>query len=160
MASGHSPIRNTARLEGDFVILLIGMRMNQPWAIHRWLPLARSMQQMITELAQRPDSGYLGSEMGFGRTILMVQYWRSIEHLHSYANDPAFRHRPAWQAFYRGANGSVGFWHESYSVRNGEYESIYVDMPPFGLGAAAMLEPATGKMVRAADRIAANVGGA
>lgn len=30
--------RMTAELDGDFVVFLIGMRINRPWMIHRWLP--------------------------------------------------------------------------------------------------------------------------
>ena len=30
----------------------------------------------------------------------------------------------------------TGIWHETYLVRNGEYETIYGNMPPFGLGKA------------------------
>ncbi|MEV7185015.1 DUF4188 domain-containing protein [Kitasatospora sp. NPDC093102] len=32
--------------------------------------------------------------------------------------------------------GHVGLWHETYIVPPGGYESIYFDMPPFGLAAA------------------------
>ena len=35
--------RMTARLEGEFVILLIGMRINQFWKIHRWIPVMQAM---------------------------------------------------------------------------------------------------------------------
>jgi len=31
--------RMHARLEGDFVVFLIGMRFNQLWKIHKWLPV-------------------------------------------------------------------------------------------------------------------------
>jgi fumigallin biosynthesis monooxygenase-like protein len=30
----------------------------------------------------------------------------------------------------------VGLWHEAYVVPEGSYESIYADMPAFGLAAA------------------------
>ncbi|OFA03606.1 monooxygenase family protein [Duganella sp. HH101] len=31
--------RLTAEVEGDFVVFLIGMRINKPWKIHKWLPV-------------------------------------------------------------------------------------------------------------------------
>lgn len=30
--------RLTANLEGNFVVFLIGMRINNPWKVHKWLP--------------------------------------------------------------------------------------------------------------------------
>jgi hypothetical protein len=44
----------------------------------------------------------------------------------------------AWQQFNRavGKDGSVGIWHETYSVAAGRYETIYGNMPKFDLAAA------------------------
>ena len=45
------------------------------------------MMAMLKELSEDPDSGLLGYEMStFGG--LIVQYWRSFEHLERFANDP------------------------------------------------------------------------
>ncbi len=35
--------RHSARLDGDFVVLLIGMRINSPWKLTKWLPVAVAM---------------------------------------------------------------------------------------------------------------------
>ena len=101
--------RLTAPLEGEFVVFLIGMRINRPWKIHKWLPVARAMPRMVKELLAKPDAGLLGSEMWSGRTSLMIQYWRSTEHLLDYANNRDAEHLPAWKAFNQaiGANGDV-----------------------------------------------------
>jgi len=72
------PKRVTARIEGDFVVFLIGMRINKPWKIHKWFPVFRAMPKLIRELERRPESGFLGHI--FGPTAI-VQYWRSFEHL-------------------------------------------------------------------------------
>ena len=32
--------------------------------------------------------------------------------------------------------GVHGIWHETYKVRDGEYETIYANMPPIGLALA------------------------
>ncbi len=37
--------RHEANIEGDFVVFLIGMRINKPWKIHRWWPVLRAMPQ-------------------------------------------------------------------------------------------------------------------
>ena len=30
----------TAEIESEFVVFLIGARINKPWKIHKWLPVA------------------------------------------------------------------------------------------------------------------------
>lgn len=93
--------------------------------------------------------------MWFSRTPLVLQYWRSMELLLAYAKDRQAEHLPAWQAFNQAADESraVGIWHETYAVRPGGYESVYVDMPPFGLGRAGRLQPAAGGLHSAAGRL-------
>jgi len=58
--------RMTARIEGDFVVFLIGMRINRLWKIHKWWPVAMAMPKMIRELQTKPkeESGFLGAETG------------------------------------------------------------------------------------------------
>ena len=147
--------RLTAQLDGDFVVFLIGMRINQPLKIHKWLPVATAMPRMLKELYQQPALGLLHAEMWFGRTTIMVQYWRSTEQLLAYAKIREAEHLPAWQAFNKaiGTNGSVGIWHETYAISPGKYENVYVNMPPFGLGRVGTLQAASGRRQSAADRL-------
>jgi hypothetical protein len=49
--------RVTANIEGDFVVFLIGMRINKLWKLHKWLPGFLAMPRMIRELERRPESG-------------------------------------------------------------------------------------------------------
>jgi hypothetical protein len=132
------PDRVTGRINGDFVVFLIGMRINKPWLLHKWLPVAMAMPKMIKELEAAPaETGFLGySELGLLNT---VQYWRSFEHLERYARAHDAAHWPAWVDFNRrmkSTRGDVGIWHETYRVRAGDYEAIYSGMPAFGLGKA------------------------
>jgi hypothetical protein len=46
----------TAEIEGEFVVFLIGARINKPWTIHK-LPVALAMPRMLKELAANKDSG-------------------------------------------------------------------------------------------------------
>ena len=135
--------RMTAKMEGKFVIFLIGMRFNKPWAIHKWLPVFLAMPKMLKELYQNKELGFLHHEMWVGRTVILVQYWRSKEELIAYAKNKEAQHLPAWKAFNKsiGSDGSVGIWHETYEAQEGTYENIYANMPPFGLGKAGNLEP-------------------
>lgn len=149
------PARMTARIEGDFVVFLIGMRINKPWKVHRWLPVASAMPRMLQEVAAgAPANGFLGvTRLGL---FALVQYWRSFDALEAYAKDRNSLHQPAWAAFNRAARdarGDVGIWHETYLVRAGQFESIYSGMPPTGLGIAGTLEPATGERELARGRL-------
>lgn len=147
--------RMTAEIEGDFVVFLIGMRINRLWKIHQWLPVAKAMPAMLNELSQRPESGFLGFQLLGGIPPVIVQYWRSFEQLEAYAKDRQSLHYPAWRAFNQRikSNGDVGIWHETYKVRAGEYESIYNNMPPYGLGKVTALVPVGGQKESAAGRI-------
>lgn len=147
--------RMTAVAEGEFCLFLVGMRFNCLWKVHRWFPVFLAMPRMIRELSAQPQLGFLGGHVWFGRTIIFVQYWRSVDHLMRYASARDRAHLPAWAAFTRdiGDRGDVGIWHETYRVAPGTYETIYHNMPPFGLGAVAPLVPATGHRQHARDRL-------
>ena len=148
-----TPQRMTAELDGDFVVFLIGMRINKPWKIHKWWPVFRAMRPMIKELERNPDSGFLGHTFGWP---VIVQYWRSFEHLEAYARSHDHLHWPAWLAFnqrMRQSRGDVGIWHETYRVAAGQYEAIYSGMPPFGLGKVARLTPIAGARESARGRL-------
>ena len=139
--------RRVAHIDGDFVVFLIGMRINRPWRPDKWLPVFRAMGPMIEELEADGESGFLGAARGFmfGGPAL-VQYWRSFEHLDRYARRRDARHLPVWREFNQRVrdSGDVGIWHETYGIRAGSYETIYSGMPPFGLGKAGRLVAASG----------------
>lgn len=149
--------RMTAKMEDSFVVFLIGMRINKFWKFHKWLPVARSMPRMIKELMANKDMGFISAEAWVGRTTIMVQYWESFEKLEAYARNKNGQHFPAWQDFNRHikSNGDVGIWHETYLIPKGNHESVYNNMPRFGLGKAGELIPAVGNYHHAKDRIAA-----
>jgi fumigallin biosynthesis monooxygenase-like protein len=150
--------RHAARIEGDFVVFLIGMRVNKPWKLREWLFVFRAMPRMIKELEADPESGFLGATQGLWTTgPALVQYWRSFEHLERYARDPEAEHFPVWREFNRRIrdSGDVGIWHETYRVHAGEYEAIYVNMPRVGVAAAGELVPIGSTTGTAAQRIGA-----
>jgi len=147
--------RVTAQLEGGFVVFLIGMRINKPWKLHKWVPVFLAMPRMLKELEAHPESGFLGHS-GLGRII--VQYWRSFEHLEAYARAKDKQHWPAWVDFNRRIGNSrsdVGIWHETYLIKPGQYEAVYSGMPPTGLGKVGTLVAATGKHEDARSRVTA-----
>jgi len=145
----------TVKIDGDFVVFIIGMRINRFWKFHKWIPVASVMPKMIKELSDKPESGFLGFQIFGGIPPVIVQYWRSFEHLEAYAKDRNGHHYPAWKAFNLKikSNGDVGIWHETYKVNAGNYECIYNNMPKYGLGKIGEMIPATGRKEHAADRI-------
>lgn len=138
------PGRYTAKIDGPFVVFIIGMRVNRFWAVHKWLPVARAMGPMVKELSTNPELGMLHAQtLFYGRGVALVQYWRSFEQLERFARNPSHDHLDAWKRFNRavGADGSVGIWHESYLVQNGQFESVYGNMPRMGLAMAGAHVP-------------------
>ena len=147
--------RVTAKIDGDFVVFLIGMRINKPWKLHKWLPVFLAMPKMIRELEQHRESGFLGHTASLG---VIVQYWRSFEHLEAYARNQDQLHWPAWVDFNNRVGKSredVGIWHETYRIRAGEYECVYSGMPSFGLAKASATVDAVGPLESARGRLGA-----
>ena len=142
-----------AEIDGEFVVFLIGMRINKPWKLHKWVPIFLAMPRMLRELSRHPELGLLGYQLFPG---IVVQYWRSFDHLEAYARGN-HTHRSAWASFYKRVgivSGDVGIWHETYRIAPGHYEAVYGNMPAFGLGAAGRLVPATGRRAMARERMA------
>ncbi|MFN8050493.1 MAG: DUF4188 domain-containing protein [Acidimicrobiales bacterium] len=135
--------RWTAEIEGDFVVFIIGARINSKWQLIRALGDLggkRSMQYMLKYLSERPESGLLGYEQAGFTTI---QYWRSFDHLEAFAKNADDPHLDVWRNYWRRIGGSdrTGIWHETFLVRDGEYEAIYGNMPLRGLAKATRSVP-------------------
>ena len=114
------------------------------------------MRAMLEYLTEHPEKGLLGYETA-GFTV--IQYWRSFEHLEAFAKDKDDPHLQAWRNYWArvGKSGHSGIWHETFLVRAGEYEAIYGNMPPRGLGKASNLVPLAAA-VGARQRLTAAVG--
>lgn len=153
--------RFTADYDDSIVIFIIGMRINHFHKIGKWLPVARAMGPMLKELAEDKESGFLGSEpmLHSLRTFAFIQYWRDFDSLETYARDRSRNHWPAWAAFNKavGNNGSVGVFHETYVVQKHASETVYANVPSFGLGKVAGLAPATGSRAVARSRMNAGI---
>ena len=150
--------RYTAQTDRPFVVFLIGMRFNRIWAVHKWWPVFSAMVPMIITLERNPEKGYLGGMTLIGlRGPLLIQYWRSFDGLERFARDPGDPHLSAWQRFNQavGSGGSVGIWHETYQVDPGQFETMYGNMPRFGLARAVEHVPATGRRYSARGRLEA-----
>jgi hypothetical protein len=140
--------RHMAKVEGPVVPFLIGMRINSFWRVWDWLPAVLAMGRMLPELMAQPELGLLSARTYWsGRVIMLVQYWKSFEHLERYARAKDRQHLPAWVAFFERARKgarATGIFHETYQVGPGTAESLYVGMPEtFGLAGALGAIPVT-----------------
>lgn len=139
MAQQVFPGRFTASpASGTVTVFLIGMRANHWWKPGRTLRTAAAMPRMLNYLAKHPESGLLGYHQWLGRTTILLSYWQSPEHLQRFAADRNAPHLAPWRDFMKNSTGTrdVGIWHETYQVAAGQLETVYNDMPAFGLAAA------------------------
>lgn len=149
------PGRYSAYTDEPLVVFMIGMRVNKPLAISKWLPIFSAMGPMLSTLYRHPEKGFLGGQTSvYWPGVMLVQYWRSLDDLMNFARSPGEPHLPAWQRFNKavGADGSVGIWHETYVVEAGNYETIYGNMPRFGLANVVEHVAATDERVRMQKR--------
>lgn len=133
--------RYTTEINQPFVVFLVGMRVNQFWAFRKWTQVASAFPKMVEILQAHPEKGFLGGEQFFRLfplTTIMVSYWRSFEDLERFARGKDDPHLETWRRFNReiGYDGSVGVWHETYTIEPGHYEALYGNMPLFGLAKA------------------------
>ncbi len=135
--------RRGARIEGDFVVFLIGAKFDKLHLFRSLRDLGgmRSMPYMLKYLSERPEKGLLGYET-YGLTM-NVQYWRSFEDLERFARDDADPHLAVWRSYWKrvGKDPRSGIWHETFLVRAGEYEAVYGNMPAHGLARATEVVP-------------------
>ena len=148
--------RYTAKTNQPFVVFLIGMRINKLWRFDRWIPVANAMTPMMSTLFRHPEKGFLHAEFfwNFSGPVL-IQYWRSFEDLENFARNPSDPHIGPWKKFKRavGSNGVVGIWHETYTINPAQFESVYGNMPRFGLAAAMEHVQAKGRRETARMRL-------
>jgi hypothetical protein len=89
------PGRQQAHPQKPFALFLIGMRINNLLAVHRWGPVVAAMPRMQAELARKPQAGMLLQKNFFsGRITLTLQYWQSMEQLFAHAHDREGQHFP------------------------------------------------------------------
>ncbi len=152
--------KKTVQMNGEFIVFLIGMRINNWWKIRSIFQVISAMSRMITELSSKPASGLLSHEQWFGRTTIMVQYWESFEKLEAFANQRDASHFPAWMNYYKQVKKSgpaVGIWHETYTIHPGNYEAVYGNMPLFGLAKAGKTQSIHSDLQTAKQRMRASM---
>jgi heme-degrading monooxygenase HmoA len=130
-------------------ILLLGAKSNHPFGVFapKFLELGGWLDKMTDQFdSAEPPKGFLGQtqyenkdERG-AREFTSISYWRSIEDLHEFAHSPL--HRDAWMWWEKNLKelNAVGINHEIFQSRAGDWENVYVNFQPTGLGATTMLK--------------------
>lgn len=151
--------RFTTTNDRDITVFLIGMRIHKWWLPHKWFPVFLAMPPMLKELFVNKESiGFLSGENYFGlRTTVSIQYWQSPEQLMAYAKND--KHLSAWQNFQKkvGQSDAVGIYHETYTVKAGDYESVFSNMNPYGLSKALKKRKIDGRSATAKNRLRTKV---
>lgn len=153
----------TDTMEGEFCVFILGARSNMAMKLDLgFKTVGDRFDAIMKELERLPaDCGYLGGDhyittnVQRGSNITAITYWRSYEHLMRYTHDRNLAHVAAMKAVVDTVYKSpqIGIWHETYVIKPGQHESIYMNCPPIGLGAAAGLAPATGPLKMASGRM-------
>jgi Domain of unknown function (DUF4188) len=131
------PGRYAGEIDGDFCVFHIGATLNAHILNKEAVAVSKAFEAMHKELEADPEKyGFYGSTtyvsvnsgLSGGFT---VQYWRSQEHLNAYARGQMGKHFPAmiWSAKHSKVSTNIGLWHESFTVRKGDYEAIYLNCP-------------------------------
>jgi Domain of unknown function (DUF4188) len=145
------PTRITADLSQypDLVVIYLGMRVKSIAGLRTLLSFGPKIQASVNA---HPDGLLLHEYLMFSLIpphAGMRQYWRDFDALERWAR--TLPHKDWWQDFLHDPAGT-GFWHEAY-LRNGNMESVYMDMPAAGFAKFAPVELARGTMFSARRRL-------
>ena len=130
----------TSKPEESFVLFIFGMKINNPFFFWLWLPFNFIFLKMVRRLRKYKDAGMLNAHLfWFWGGVGVIQYWKSFDHLEKFARDKADMHMPNEKRYkkYIGKSGILGVWHETYLVDQDKFETMYFNMPMWGLSKAS-----------------------
>lgn len=152
-----APGRFTAQIDGPFVVFRLGIRVNRFFSFWKWIPTLLAIVPTLRSLLRSPAPGLLGAFSIFYLSAGMgvVQYWRSLDDLKSFARSKESPYMELWRRYNAsvGSDGSVGIWYEMFLVEAARYEVVYDNMPVSGLAAASTHVPAVGRRETARRRL-------
>ncbi|KAL9105667.1 MAG: hypothetical protein Q9187_008671 [Circinaria calcarea] len=141
---GETELASEKSSNKEMVVFIVGASSNHPLGIFApgFKELGDLFQNMwIDAEADRAKSGYLGKtstlmaiEHGAGTTILTISYWQSMAHLQAFANSPVHRLGLNWWTKNHKEYPHIGIMHETYVVPWGNWENIYDNFHPIGMG--------------------------
>jgi hypothetical protein len=127
----------------SIVVFHLGARSNHPFG-----PLAPGMRDlsrraiaMNKAMAADPVkygllglSHYIKQESVAGNDTMTVYYLRDYEALHRFAHDELHMEGVRWYAKYAKQYPHIAIFHETYLVPKGQWENIYANSKPTGMG--------------------------
>lgn len=152
--------RRTARTDEEFVVFIMGMRINRWWMIHCWRPVILAMTGMTHEFVQQPKRGWLGSKAWFERAVAIIQHLWPFDAPATYTKAQDRSHVPTLAGFNRkiGNDGTIGICNETYRIAPGWCGNVFANMPAFLLGNCTTLKQAKGEFATAAGQMGRLVG--
>ncbi|KAL0259824.1 hypothetical protein SLS55_005564 [Diplodia seriata] len=132
----------------DLVVFHIGARNNHPLGMFApgGKELGDFFDGLVKDCEKRAEEyGILGvtSYMTAGETAtnsetMTVMFFENVEGLHKFAHDPL--HREAWNWWNKNLDKlkHISIWHEVFRCPAGNWEGIYVNSHPRGLGATTV----------------------
>jgi hypothetical protein len=104
----------------------------------RFAKMAVDISKRANEYGMLGLSGWRGGERGSNNTGMTVIYFRNIEGLNKFAQDPM--HREAWEWWNRFKDDypHIGIFHETFVALPGAWETIYHHIRPVLMGATSM----------------------
>lgn len=128
-----------ARIEGDFHLLFLGIA---DYAgpvckeARRVIDEIMTIQKMLQDNAG--DTGYLNCESFFSTDEivkhLFLFYFTAPKEGHSQPFGADLALQKCQKVFETVKDASVGVWYEKFNIKHGEWDSLYVNTPPVGLG--------------------------
>ncbi len=151
------PGRFTAQIDGPFIVLRLGIRINNFLMFWKWIPTLMVTVPLLRASLRCRAPGYLGgfNILYWSAGIGVIQYWRSYEDLEKFAESSDNAFLELWRHYNKstGSKGSVGLWYEMFPVESSCYEVVYDNMPIIGLAAASEHVPAVGRRETARRRL-------
>lgn len=145
--SFDDPERETAGGDG-ICVLLLSARCNHPQGIMApgYTAVGEFLNNMMKDLADNAEEwGWYGARSYVNTDVrgragedMIVHYFKTWQHLHDFAHGHA--HRAGWD-WWNGEGKKypyIGLAHEVYSVPAGEWENIYLNCEPSGLGSTSI----------------------
>ena len=163
MATRSSRGRYTADIEGDFVVFLIGMRINSFRKVRKWWPVFSAMRPMLKAQEEHPELGVLDTRQAILSPRDAADHpvsGAASTQLEHFAREDMLHTEP-WKTYFKvvgASSGDVGIWHETFQVAPASTSRVYGNMPRFGLANAGE-HRGLGSASRARERISARLAG-
>lgn len=127
----------------SIVVFHLGTRSNHPFGplapgvpelVRRAIAMNRAMAADPVKYGLLGLSHWIKQESVAGNEIMTVFYLRDYESLHRFAHDELHMEGVRWYLKYAKQYPHIAIYHETYLVPKGQWENIYANSKPTGIG--------------------------